>query len=169
MRHILQGFTMFLNGADFGIDTEEITLPHPVLKSEVYQGGGMVLEVDQLFSSVEALEVQVKMAGKNPDIMKLMGLASDKTSQITVRGGVLTEAAGSIIPHVANIEGSIASASNDAMQRGQKSGFEFVIKNIKYYRYEVGDEIIHEVQAWPPKLIVAGADQIAGLNNALGY
>lgn len=169
MRHLLQGFTMFLNGADFGIDTEEITLPHPVLKSEVYQGGGMVLEVDQLFSSVEALEVQVMMAGKNPDIMKLMGLAPNKTSQVTVRGGVLTEATGAIVPHVANIEGSIASSSNDAMKRGQKSGLEFVIKNLVYFRYEVGDEIIHEVQAWPPKLIIDGVDQIAELNNALGY
>ncbi len=30
MRHILQGFTMFLDGLDFGIDTEEVDLPLPV-------------------------------------------------------------------------------------------------------------------------------------------
>lgn len=169
MRHILQGYTMYVDGSDFGIDTEEVSLPHPVLKSETYQGGGMVLEVDQVFSAVEALEVNVTMAGKNPDILKLMARAPGKHSTIVFRQAILTERVGTIVPHIAVVEGAIASSSNDNLKRGEKSGFEFVIKSVGYFRYEVDQDIVHEVQAWPPKLIVDTIDQLADVNAVLGY
>ncbi|MEN5275751.1 phage major tail tube protein [Brucella sp. TWI432] len=168
MRHILQGFTMFLDSLDFGIDTEEVDLPLPRPMTQEYRGGGMDLGVNQAMSAIEALEVTVKMAGHNPDIMKRMALRPGRTTRVTFRGGMLSELDGGIIPHVCIVEGAINGNSRDRWQRGEKSGVEFIMNSIKYMRYEAGSDVVHEVQAWPPKRIIDGIDQLAELNTALG-
>lgn len=169
MRHILQGFTMFLDGMDFGIDTEEVDLPIPKPLTQQYRGGGQDLGMNLPMSAIEELEVTVKMAGHNPEIMKRTALAPGRTSRVTFRSGVLTETDGRIVTHLCLVEGAINGSSRDRWQRGEKSGFEFVINGVKYLRYEADATIIHELQAWPPKRIVNGIDQLAELNAALGY
>lgn len=169
MRHILQGFTMFLDGVDFGIDTEEVELPLPTPVTQEYRGGAMDLGVNLPMAALEALEVTVKMAGQSPEIMKRMALAPGQTSRVTFRGGVLTESNGVVVPHIGIVQGAINGGSRDRWQRGEKSGVEFVINGLIYYRYEVDAQVVHEIQHWPPKRIVNGIDQLAGLNTALGY
>lgn len=169
MRHILQGFTMYMDSLDFGIDTEEVDLPLPKPVAQAYRGGGMDLEVNQPMSAIEALEVRVKMAGLNPAIMKKMALAPGVVTRVTFRGGVLRELDGGIASHVCIVEGAINGDTRDRWQRGEKSGFEFIINGIRYLRYEADTDIIHELQAWPPRRIINGVNQIAGLNAALGY
>lgn len=169
MRHILQGFTIFIGDDDFGIDTEEIDLPLPTPLTQEYRGGGMDLGVNQAMSAIEALEVTVKLAGHNPEIMKLMALAPGKTTRVFFRGGVLRELDGGIAPHVCVVEGAINGGTRDRWQRGEKSGIEFVMNSLKYYRYEADSDVIHELQAWPPKRIINGVNQLAELNRALGY
>jgi P2 family phage contractile tail tube protein len=169
MRHILQGFTMFLNGSDYGIDTEEVELPIPTPLTQEYRGGGMDLGLAQPMAAIEALQVTVKMAGHSPDIMKRMALAPGRTTRIHFRAGVLTEQTGNIVSHVCIVEGSINGGSRDRWQRGEKGGVEFVVNGIIYLRYEADNDIIHELQAWPPKRVINGNDQLAQLNAALGY
>lgn len=169
MRHIIQGFTMFIDGLDFGIDTEEVDLPLPRPMTQEYRGGGMDLGVSQAMSAIEALEVTVKMAGHNPEIMKRMALAPGRTTRVTFRGGVLRELDGGIATHVCIVEGAINGGSRDRWQRGEKSGVEFVMNSIKYMRYEADADVIHELQAWPPRRIINGINQLAELNAALGY
>lgn len=169
MRHILQGFTMFMDGLDFGIDTEEVELPLPKPMTQEYRGGGMDLGVAQAMSAIEALEVTVKMAGHNPEIMKRMALRPGITTRVTFRGGVLRELDGGIAAHVCVVEGSINGGSRDRWQRGEKGGVEYVMNSIKYMRYEADTDVIHELQAWPPKRIINGVNQLAELNTALGY
>lgn len=169
MRHILQGFTMFLDGMDFGIDTEEVELPIPTPVMQEYRGGGMDLGVNMPMGAIEALEVTVKMAGHNPDIMARLALGPGQTTRITFRGAVLSEGSGAYAPHICIVEGSPNGGSRDRWQRGEKSGLEFVVNGIRYFRYEADSRVIHELQAWPPRRIVDGVNQIAGINNALGY
>lgn len=169
MRHILQGFTMFLDGLDFGIDTEEVDLPIPTPLTQEYRGGGMDLGMNQPMAAIEALEATVKMAGHNPEIMKRMALRPGRTTRITFRGGVLQEVDGAIVPHVCVVEGSINGGTRDRWQRGEKSGVEFVVNGIKYFRYEVASDVVHELQAWPPKRVVNGVNQLQELQTALGY
>ena len=169
MRHILQGFTMFVDGLDLGIDTEEVDLPLPTPLTQEYRGGGMDLGLNQAMSAIEALEVTVKMAGQNPEIMKRMALAPGRTSRVTFRGGILRELDGGIASHICVVEGAINGGSRDRWQRGEKSGVEFIMNSIKYLRYEADSQIIHELQAWPPKRIINGENQLAELNQALGY
>lgn len=169
MRHILLGFTMFMEGLDFGIDTEEVELPFPTPVTQDYRGGGMDLSVNQAMSAIEALGVTVRMSGHNPEIMKRMALAPGSTTRVTFRGGILREANGGVAAHVCNVEGAINGSSRDRWQRGEKSGFEFVINSIRYLRYEADADVIHELQAWPPVRIINGVNQLASLNQALGY
>jgi len=169
MRHILQGFTMYMEGLDFGIDTEEVDIPLPTPLTQEYRGGGMDLGVNQPMSAIEALEVTVKMAGHNPDIMNRMALGPGRTTRITFRGGMLREADGGVAAHICIVQGAINGGTRDRWQRGEKSGVEFVINGIKYFRYEADTAVIHELQAWPPIRIVNGQNQLSELHQALGY
>ena len=169
MRHILQGFTMYIDGADYGYDTETVALPTPTPMTQEYKGGGMGLTVNQPLAALEALEATVKMSGLNPDIMKKMAKGPGQTSSITFRGAVLDEPTGGYVTHIAIINGCPNFGGRDEWQRGEKSGFEFTLNGIVYYRYEAGSDLIHEIQAWPPKWIVDSVDQLAGVNAALGY
>lgn len=169
MRHILQGFTMFMDGLDFGIDTEEVDLPMPTPMTQDYRGGGMDLAVSQPMAAIEALEITVKMAGHNPDIMSRMALRPGRTSRITFRGGVLRELDGGIAAHVCVVEGAINGGTRDRWQRGEKSGIEFMVNGVRYFRYEADTRVIHELQAWPPRRVINGENQLADLNVALGY
>lgn len=169
MRHILQGFTMYIDSADFGYDTEEITLPIPTPVTQEYQGGGMDLKVAQPLAALEAMEATIKIAGHNPDIMRKLGKGPGQTTRVTFRGAVLAEATGRIEAHVCVIEGAPNGSSRDTWQRGEKSGLEFMINGIIYFRYDVEDTIVHEVSAWPPRRIVDGVDQLNAINQALGY
>ena len=169
MRDILQAFTMYIDGSDFGYDTETVTLPNPTPVTQEYQGGGMDLKVDQPMAALEALEATVKMSGLNPDIMKKMAKGPGQTTRLTFRGAVLNEPTGTYVAHIAIVEGAPNFGSSDEWKRGEKSGLEFIVNGIIYYRYEAGADIIHEVQAWPPKRIVNGVDQLTDINRALGY
>lgn len=169
MRHILQGFTMFMDGLDFGIDTEEVDLPLPRPVTQEYRGGGMDMAVNQAMSAIEALEVTVKMAGHNPEIMKRMALRPGQTTRVTFRGGVLRELDGGIATHICIVEGAINGSSRDRWQRGEKSGVEFIMNSLKYMRYEADTDVIHEMRLWPPMRVINGVDQLRELNSALGY
>ncbi|MBO6755762.1 MAG: phage major tail tube protein [Roseibium sp.] len=169
MRHILQGFTMFIDGEDFGYDTEEIEIPIPTPVTQDYRGGGMDLGVTTPIAAIQALEITVKMAGHSPDIMKKLARGPGQTSRVIFRGSVLAESNSGTEAHVCVVEGSANGGSRDRWQRGEKSGLEFIINGILYFRYEADNEVIHELQAWPPKRIVNGLDQIASINRDLGY
>lgn len=169
MRHILQGFTMTIEGLDFGIDTEEVELPIPTPVTQEYRGGGMDLGMNMPMAAIEALEITVKMAGHPPAVMRHLALAPGRTRRIMFRGAVLREMDGEYDTHLCVVEGSPNGGSRDRWQRGEKSGLEFIVNGVKYFRYEAADRIIHELQHWPPKRIVYGVDQLAAINAALGY
>lgn len=169
MRNILQGFTMWIDSLDYGIDTEEVDLPFPVPMKQDYRGGGMDLAVSVSMAAINALSVSVKMSGLNSTIMSKMALAPGIITRVTFRAGVLREQSGEIATHICVVEGQIEGNQRDKWSRGEKAGFDFEINGIRYLRYEADQFIIHELQAWPPKRVINGVDQLAGLNQALGY
>lgn len=169
MRHLLQGFTMWVEGVDYGIDTEEVELPFLTPVTQDYRGGGMDLGVKMPMSALEPIEITVKIAGQNPSIMKKMALAPGKTTRITFRAAVLEESSGNTVSHICVVEGAINGTTRDRWNRGEKVGFEFVVNGVTYLKYTANDEVIHEVQHYPPKRIIDGVNQIASVNSALGY
>lgn len=169
MKHTLLGFTMNVNGNDHGYDTEEVELPIPVPKEQTYGGGGADLEVNLQMGRIEPLEATVKISGHNPDILKLCGKGPGATDRFTFRASMLDDIKGVEVPHVCIIEGAANGGSRDRWQNGEKSGTEIMIKSIIYFKYDVGDQTIHELQHWPPKRRVDGIDHLATRNRNLGY
>ncbi|WP_421983338.1 phage major tail tube protein [Roseibium sp.] len=169
MRHILQGFTMYLDGVDFGADTEEVDLPLPKPMTQEYRGGAMDMALALPMSAIEVLECTVKMSGLNPSIMGKMAQGPGVVNRLTFRGAVLREQEGGISTHICTIEGAVNASSRDRWQRGEKVGTEFMVNGIRYMRYEVDSLVVHELQAFPPKRIVNGVDQLNDVNTALGY
>lgn len=168
MRHTLQGFTMFIDGDDYGYDTEEVTIPMPVPVTQEYRGGGMDLAVNLPHAALEALECTVKMAGHNPTILGRMARGPGQTTRIIFRAAVLSESTGVYDPHVVVIQGAMNGGSHDTWKRGEKSGIEFVMNGITYFRYDVADAVMQEISAYPPRRVIDGVDQLLGINAALG-
>lgn len=169
MRDILQGFTMYVNGDDFGEDTEELTLPVPTPTTQNYRGGGMDLAVEMPMFALEAMEITIKQAGQSVRVQRMCAKGPGSRDSFQFRGAVQSDSDGSIAAHVIVVEGSANADSRDSWNRGEKVGFNWKINNLRYFRYEADGEVIHEVQAWPPKRIVYGVDQLASVNAALGY
>ncbi len=120
-------------------------------------------------SAIEVLECTVKMSGLNPSIMGKMAQGPGVVNRLTFRGAVLREQEGGISTHICTIEGAVNASSRDRWQRGEKVGTEFMVNGIRYMRYEVDSLVVHELQAFPPKRIVNGVDQLNDVNTALGY
>ncbi len=168
MRDILQAFTMKMDGEDFGYDTEEVTIPIPTPKTETYLGGGMPLEVDQPMGAIEPLEITVKMLGHSKTVIERMATGPGQRRRIFFRGAVREELSGNDVAHVITAEGSINGGSHDTWTKGAKSGLEFKINGVIYFKYEIADSIKHEISAWPPIWIVNGQDQLLTVNQILG-
>lgn len=168
MQNILRGFTMFIANVDYGLDIEEVEIPIPTEITEEVRSGGMDLGVSVSMAALEAMAVNFKMIGQAPEVQKLAGKGPGKRDTFTFRGASVNEMTGTTDEHIVVVEGKVSEGSRDAWTRGARAATSFVLKNIMYYRYEVNNQVIHEVQAWPPKRIVNGQDQLADINTALG-
>lgn len=168
MQSILRGFTMFIANTDYGIDIEEVEIPIPTSVTDDVRSGGMDLGVAVDLAALEPLEVKFKMIGQSPEIQKLTALGPGKRETFTFRGATVNEMTGETAEHVVVVEGKVSEGSREAWGRGERSGTDYAIKNVMYYRYEVDRTVIHEIQAWPPRRVVDGVDQLADINSALG-
>jgi uncharacterized protein len=168
MQNILRGFTMFIQNIDYGLDIEEVEIPIPTEVTDEVRSGGMDLGVAVSLAALEPLEVSFKMLGQAPEIQSLTALGPGKRNTFTFRGATVNEIDGKTTEHVIIVEGKISEGSREAWGRGNRTGTDYAIKNVVYYRYEVDRKIVHEIQAWPPKRVVDSVDQLADINAALG-
>lgn len=169
MRDILQGFTLYLAGVDYGVDCEEIGLPTPTNVVQEYRGGGMDLAVNQGMAALEPLEATFRFAGHPAAIIGAVATGPGKSIVLTARGAIMDTLTGVIVGHVVVMTGQFNEHSRDNWQRGEKGGLEVTLSGITAYRYEVGGAILHDIQAYPPRRIMNGVDQLAEINAILGY
>lgn len=165
MKDILEGFTMWIDGEDYGLEVETVTIPFPQFKKATYLGGGMAMATDQYFKTIDPMEVSIKMAGQATRLQTFIGIKK----RVTFRGAVMVEADGSVQKHICVAEGKIAANGRDAWSRGEKVGTDFTLGAITYLRYEIDSTIKHELQAWPPMLVIDGVNHLSAINPALGY
>lgn len=169
MRDILQGFTVYFGGNDYGIDCEEVGLPTPTLVQQEYRGGGMDLAVNQGMAAIEPLEATFRFAGHPARVLGAVAQGPGKNLIVTIRGAVQDTLTGITVAHVIVLTGQFNEHSRDNWQRGEKGGLEITMSGITVYRYEVGGAILHDIQAYPPRRIIGGVDQLAEINTILGY
>jgi P2 family phage contractile tail tube protein len=169
MRDILQGFTVYIAGVDHGIDCEEIGLPTPQVVQQEYRGGGMDLAVNHGMAALEALEATFKFAGHARNILQQVARGPGKFLTVTARGAVMNTLTGEHDAHVVVLQGQFNQHSRDSWKRGEKGGLEVTMSGILAYRYEIAGNVVHEIQAYPPRRVINGNDELASINTILGY
>jgi uncharacterized protein len=114
------------------------------------------------------LEPTIKLASHNPRLTEKLMARVGTVEAFTFRAALVDEIDGTTRPNVIVYEGRLATPSPDAWTRDDKAGLGFTIKGVRYFRYEVGGERLHEIGLFPAKLIVNGVDHLAEINAALG-
>lgn len=168
MRHILRGYTMWVGGVDYGYEIEELecALPDEIYVDHNYGGAVMTAQVPMI--KIAALEPTLKFASHNPRIAEMLMRAPGVVDTFTFRGALVDELDGATRSNVIVYEGRLAAPSPDAWAREDKAGIGYTIKGVRYFRYEIGEEPIHEISLFPAKMVVNRVDRLAGINQALG-
>jgi phage tail tube protein FII len=168
MREILRGYTMWANGYDYGYEVEELQcmLPDETYVEHNYGGSVMTAEVPML--KIGLLNPTMKFASHNPELAKLLLQPLGETTTFTFRAALTDELGGATKPNVIVYEGRLAAPAADAWQRNDKAGMGYTIKGVRYFRYEVGSDLVHEIGLQPAKMLINRIDRLAALNDALG-
>lgn len=168
MRQILRGFTMWVNGYDYGYEVEELqcALPDEVYVEHQYGGAVMTAQIPML--KIGLLEPTIKLASHNPRLAELLLAGPGVTNTFTFRAALIDEIDGATTPNLIVYEGRLATPAPDAWTREDKAGMGYTIKGVRYFRYELGGQAVHEVSLFPAKMVVNRLDRLAGINEALG-
>lgn len=170
MRQILRGYTMYVGGNDYGYEIEEINAPLPdqVYAEHAYGGAVMTAQVGMM--KIGLLEPTIKFMSHNPDVIGLLMRPPGVRDIFTFRAALIDEMDGVVRPNLIIYEGQLAAPASDDWTREDKSGIGYTIKNVVYYRQEIGDAPLHEIGLMPAKMIVNRVDllRVNGYNGALG-
>ncbi len=166
MQDILRFFTAYVEGESQHLDIEEAQIPAIADAVESYRGGGMWSELD-VAHGLEKLEASFALTSIAQKIMVLAGLAPGKVREITFRGSLASEIDGSTKDVLATVRGRI-NQKPKAWQAGGKTGVEYPIGSITYYKLIIGGELVDEYDLVNMSLIVDGEDQLKEHRSNLG-
>lgn len=155
---ILKNFNLFVDGRGYAGQIEELQLPTLAIAAEEYRAGGMDAPID-IDMGMEKLEATFSLSGADKAALARFGLADGQQTQITARGS-LESRNGTITPVVVQMRGKVMRVEPGAWQAGQKSSWSYTV-SLEYYRYEQGNEVLHEIDVLNFVRIVSGVDQLA--------
>lgn len=169
MRQILRDYTMWVNGVDYGYEVTElqVALPDESYAEVSYGGAVMTAQVPML--KIGVLEPTLKFASHNPRITELLLPALGSTNTFTFRSALVDELDGATTPNLIIYEGRLTAPSPDAWgSKDDIAGVGYTIKGVRYFRYEIGNEPVHEIGLYPAKMLVNRIDRLSSINDALG-
>lgn len=168
MRQILRGYTMYEGGNDYGYEIEEVMCPLPDETYTEHNYGGAVMTAEIAMVKIGLLNPTIKFQSHNPNVAGLLMRPPGLTNTFTFRSALVDEIDGTVRPNVIVYEGRLAAPAMDQWSRDDKSGIEYTIKGVRYFRYEIGDTPVHEIGLYPARMKVNRVDLLAGINAALG-
>jgi phage tail tube protein FII len=168
MRHLLRGFTMWVGGVDYGYECEELqmALPDEVYTDHNYGGAVMTSSVPMI--KIASIEPTFKLASHNPLIQGMLLRPPGVTDTFTFRAALIDESDGRVHTNVIIYEGRLATPAPDAWSREDAAGNGFTIKSVKYFRYEIDNDPIHEIGMQPAIMRINRIDLLQGISGALG-
>jgi len=161
---ILRNFTWWVDGASLHLETEELTPPSLKDKLEEVRLGPFGVEVPL---GLEKLEAKVQLFTRNPDIMAKMGIAPGKRLRSTFRGQTVDELDGASHTEIIVMEHRI-SGEPKSWKGGDKSGVEYMLNSITYYKHTVDAREVHLFDPVNMIAMVDGVDQLREAREALG-
>ena len=155
-----------LNGSDKVMGIGTVTLPEVNFKSEELTGLGMGTIEDVNVNSTEAMKCTLKFIGMSKELNKIKGkkinfvvaAALNKVDSISddYEYSLLT----------ANIRGVVKSRKYGDVVKGGKIEAEMEIA-VHYYKLELDNEVIHEIDPINNITIVDGADLASAVNKLI--
>lgn len=162
----LRNFSLFVDGTGYAGKVTEMTLPTLSIATEEYRAGGLDAPV-AIDMGMEALTASFTLAEYDPEILKLFGLYDQNATQLTVRGALQRNGDTDAVSMVVNLTGSVTSFDPGAMEAGSMTEASFEMQ-CRYYKLELANETLHEIDVENMKRIINGTDQLESLRTAMG-
>lgn len=160
---VLRNFSAFVNGSDYIGRVTEVELPDLKLKTEEHRGGGMDAPAE-LDMGMDALTSKVTFAEYIPDVLKAFGKLG--TGQRLMFRGALQRDQETAVPCVVEMVGGFKSSTMGSWKAGDVATHE-VEAALRYYKLEIGDEVIFEIDVDNMVRIVDGVDLLASQRAAI--
>jgi P2 family phage contractile tail tube protein len=161
---ILRNFTWWVNGFSQHLEIEELTPPAIKDKLEAVRIGPFEVDVPL---GLEKLEAKVSMFTRNADIMVQMGIGPGLRLQSTFRGQTVDELDGTSHTEIIVMQHRVSGEAK-AWKSGDKSGLEYTLNSILYYKHTIDARPIHELDPTNVVGIVNGVDHWRPIREALG-
>ncbi|NAW56620.1 MULTISPECIES: phage major tail tube protein [unclassified Vibrio] len=159
-------FGLYIDGRDKVGDVIDYTAPVLEVQTEDFRAGGMDMATP-MDMGMAPMEAGWSM-GEDPEVLALFGIKKDgKKIAVFVRSAIEDDETGRVRPVVEELRGKLTKVDPGTKSGGAFNANSYTMK-LSYYRYEVNDEIIHEID--PPNLVrvINGVDQLAEYRRALG-
>ena len=161
----LANMNLFVDGISFQGDVPSLTLPKLTLKTEEHRVGGMDVPVE-LDMGMEKQEAGFTTTGVRRESLKMFGLA-DGSGFNGVFRGAFKGLKGKVTPVIVTLRGLLKEVDMGDWKSGDKAEIKHNVA-LTYYKLEVDDRLIYEIDALGMKRVINGVDQLAAQRSALG-
>lgn len=162
---VLKNFTVVVDGRGYAGKAEEVKLPKLTIKTEEYRGGGMDMPV-KIDMGMEAMETELTFLEYNEEVFKLFGLRSLAPVQLTLRGA-LDDEQGNLTGVTVNLRGKWEELDFGSWKIGDKATLKVKV-TLTYYKLNMGNVDLIEIDAQNMIRIINGVDQLAEVRALLG-
>lgn len=162
----LRMFNVFNDGESFVDQALEVKLPKIAMKTEDYQGAGMLGPV-ALLKSIEKLEIEHTYNGPIKQIVAGFGAETHDASMLRFMGSYSEEGSGTS----QSVEIIVRGRHNEFDQGGAKAGDngDWKVKtDCSYYKQTVNGEVWLEIDNVHKIFIVMGVDRLAQHRKNIG-
>lgn len=163
--YILRNCSTFVDGYGLHGATSKITLPKLVEINEEHRGGGMDAPLDIALGH-EKLESNVETADLDPRVVRLWGLAPGTVKAFTHKGFLVGEDGGDRSAEV-HMRGRVKELDFGDWEPGSLAKLSYSL-TLRYIKFSIGDEVLHEIDVVAGIRIVNGIDQNIAMRTALG-
>ncbi|MBE8613142.1 phage major tail tube protein [Morganella morganii] len=152
-------FDLFINGQTYLGQVEEVTPPKLTMKTEDYQGGGMLGAVAvNLGFDAGALDMDVAMGGLNIELIKQWGGTIDSL-QFRFAGSYYDDATGETTAYEIQTRGRFNELDQGTAKAGDNTQHKYTLKNT-YCKITADGQDIFELDLINMKWIVDGVDRL---------
>lgn len=160
----LKNFNLSIDSVSYLGEAVETTLPKLTMKTEDYQSGGMFIPV-AVNMGLEKLELEFKMGGNEPSLIKLFGGTINGTA-IRFNGAYQRDDTEQVDAVEIVCEGRVSEIDRGNQKAGDDTEHTYKVE-LTYYKEIVNNEEIVEIDALRNTYKVGGNDRLAEINKAL--
>ncbi|MGO4521111.1 phage major tail tube protein [Dyella sp. 2RAF44] len=164
-RDVLKNLNLFVDGKGLAGQIEEYNPPKETLKTEDFQGGGMIGPVE-LTMGIEKMEADCSLISYDKDMLALMGVVEGKQVQFTARGYLESfDGTKSSVAHKMRVK--IKEIDRGTWKPGEKASLKLSFA-VSYFKEERDGVTITEIDLENMVYIKNGVDLLSAARNALG-